>query len=476
VPRRLLQSSDGIALPIALGVMVVVSIALVTVMAFSSSSERTAEFSSAQDRALALAEAAANHGASILATSPTPLDSAALPSSSSPQQVVLEGGTAEYWGTLPGGSDTWTITGRSTVKNPTRGADIRRTVTIRARVASTAANPAWNYLFSDDPTACLTFDSSVQIKQPVYSRGDLCMDSSAQVLSSASPVHVAGKINMLSSAWIGSAGSPLAVLNTGGGCRYGVSGGWTPAPCGAAEHVYATTQSSTVPTVTKPPVNLQLWYEQAKPGPSQNCTTGSFPGGFDTGDGSMNRSLTSPVRLMPGSPYDCRVMAGASTLGRIAWSPGSPGTLTVQGTIFFDGDIVTESSDKGVYAGSGTIYASGRVEFDGSAQLCGAYDYGGGQCNWTTGAWNPNTDVLYIVAGTSTDTIGFEINSSSMFQGGVYAVNDFHQDSSGKSQGPVIARRIDFDSSSGSNWTPFTFLPPGAPMEPPKLVQEGWGG
>jgi hypothetical protein len=35
------------------------------------------------------------------------------------------------------------------------------------------------------------------------------VDSSAQVLSTASPVHVAGKINMLSSAWIGSAGSPL---------------------------------------------------------------------------------------------------------------------------------------------------------------------------------------------------------------------------------------------------------------------------
>jgi Tfp pilus assembly protein PilX len=474
--RRVIKEADGVALPIALGVMLVVSVALITVMTFSSSSERSSEFSSAQDRALAVAEAAAHEGAARLAASTTPLDPASLPSPSSPQPVVLEGGTGVFWGTLPGGSDTWTITGRATVKSPSGGADIRRTVTLRARVASTAANPAWNYIFSDDPTACLTFASSVQIRQPVYSRGDLCMDSSAQIASSASPVHVAGKINMLSSAWIGSAGSPLAVLNTGGGCRYGVSGGWTPAPCGPAQHVYATTQSSTVPAVTKPPVNLQSWYERAKPGPSQNCTTGSFPGGFDTGDGTMNRSLAFPVRLMPSSPYDCRVIVGSSTVGRLAWSPGSPGTLTVQGTVFFDGDIVTEGSDKGIYAGSGTIYASGRVEFDGSAQLCGAYDYGNGRCNWTTGAWNPNTNVLYLVAGTSTDTIGFELTSSSMFQGGIYAVNDFHQDSSASSQGPVIARRIDFDSSSQANWVPLTFLPPGAPMEPPKLVQEGWGG
>jgi hypothetical protein len=63
-----------------------------------------------------------------------------------------------------------------------------------------------------------------------------------------------------------------------------------------------------------------------------------------------------------------------------------------------------------------------------------------------------------------------------MFQGGIYAVNDFHQDSSGKSQGPVIARRIDFDSSSGSNYTPLNFLPPGAPMEQPQLTEEGWSG
>jgi hypothetical protein len=454
--------------------MMVLSIALVTVMAFSSSSERSAEFSSAQDRALALAEAGVNHAAAVLANSSDPLDPASLPSSSSPETITLEGGTAEYWGTLPSGSDTWTITGRSTVKSPTGGADVRRTVTIRARVASTAANPAWNYIFSDDPTACLTFDSSVQIKQPVYSRGDLCMDSSALVLSTATPLNVVGKINMLSSAWIGSSGSPIPVLNTGGGCRYGSSGSWTPAPCGSAQHVHATTQSSTVPAVTKPPVDLGLWYERAKPGPSQNCTTGSFPGGFDTGDGSMNRSLPSPVRLMPGSAYDCQVVVGSTTVGRIAWSPGSPGTLTVQGTIFFDGDIVTESSDKGVYTGSGTIYASGRIEFDGSAQLCGAYDYGGGQCNWTS--WNPNSNVLFMVAGTSTDTVGFEINSSSMFQGGVYAVKDFHQDSSAKSQGPVIARRIDFDSSSGANYTPLSFLPPGAPMETPQLIEEGWNG
>lgn len=474
--HRTLRDPDGIALPVALGVMLVISIVLVAVIAFSSSSDRAAELSSAEDRALALAEAAANHGAADLANSTNPLDPAALPSSSSPQPVAVEGGTAEYWGTLPGGSDTWTITGRSTVSNPTAGADVRRTVTLRARVASTAANPAWNYLFSDDPTTCLTFDSSVQIKQPVYARGDLCMDSSALVLSTASPLNVAGKINILSSAWIGSSGSPLAVLNTGGGCRYGPSGSWTPAPCGPAQHVYATTQSSTVPAVTKPPVDLPFWYQNAKPGPNQYCTSGSFPGGFDTGDGSMNRSLPSAVRLMPGSAYDCRVVVGSTTVGRIAWSPGTPGTLTVEGTIFFDGDVVTESSDKGLYSGKGTIYASGRIEFDGSAQLCGAYDYGAGQCNWTTGAWNPNTNVVFMVAGTSTDTVGFLIESSSMFQGGAYAVTDFHQDSSAKSQGPVVARRIDFDSSSGSNWTPFTFLPPGAPMEPPKLIQEGWGG
>ena len=59
----------------------------------------------------------------------------------------------------------------------------------------------------------------------------------------------------------------------------------------------------------------------------------------------MNRSLPSAVNLTPALAYDCQVKdAQGNLLGRLAWTPGSPGTLTIAGTIFFDGNIAFSNS------------------------------------------------------------------------------------------------------------------------------------
>ena len=115
----------------------------------------------------------------------------------------------------------------------------------------------------------------------------------------------------------------------------------------SADAVYSTARSGldVVTGLEKPPVDLPYWYENAKPGPRQACTTqtGSSPA-FDNDD-VMNRSLTSPVNLTPALAYDCVVKDGqGNVVGRIAWTPGSPGTLTIAGTIFFDGNIEFQNS------------------------------------------------------------------------------------------------------------------------------------
>jgi Tfp pilus assembly protein PilX len=452
----------------ALGFVMVVSIALVTVLELSLSGQRSSKASHSNRTALAVAEAGLNHAQALLAASATPTSSTALPSSCG-TQVPAEGGTFCYWGALSG--STWTVHARGTVSSPAGGSslthDVSQQIAVSAPTATVADNPAWNYLYSDSPTGCMTIQSSVQIKQKVYVKGDLCMDSSAQILAEAGEVSVGGEITINSAAWIGQ-GAALPVLNLGSssdGCRWGapyVAPGGGPTysyPCGSIHHVNATAQNHTIPTVNKPPIDLAARYADASPGPSNPCTTQTgSPPVFDTNSSMDNTS--SSVDII-GAAYSCSTPSGS-----IAWAPGNPGTLTINGTIFFDSDIAVAGSEKARVVGRGTIYTSGQIRLDSSVRICSVFT--GDECNFNAGAWDPDLSMLTLVAGSGTpglltDTYAIEINSSVRWQGGLYAVGDFLQTSSAIAQGPVIARQLYYDSSTGTVSAPYHYLTPGAP-------------
>ena len=468
-----LRRERGIALPIALGFMLVISIALVTVLEFSGANQRSSNFSRSERTAFAVAEAGLNHAEAVLANPANDPSSLSVLPSSCGTQLPTEGGTYCYWGTLSG--TTWTIYGRSTVPNPSGGTalthQVSQQITVAFPTSTTADNPAWKYIYSDSPFGCTTVNSSVQIRQPIYVKNDLCLESSVKILAAAGEVNVAGKLTTNSSVEVGTSSAPMPVVRVGGaGCKYGSYGGsgyvW---PCTSSQRVWATSQSQTLPTVTKPPVNLAYWYANAKPGPSHNCTSGSFPGGFDSG-GVLNNAPLGAANLMPGSSYDCIVTSGSTTVGRLRWQNGSPGTLTIQGTIFFDRDIMMNGSQMGVVSGRGTIYSSGQIWLDSSVQLCGAWDSGAGTCHWS--AWDPDVNMLTLVSGSGhpglpSDTYGIDLNSSVRFQGGLYAVGDVDISSSVIQQGPIIANQVTFNSSVGTSEAPFDNLTPGAPTSSP---------
>jgi Tfp pilus assembly protein PilX len=466
----MLRDEKGIALPMALGFTMVMSIALVTTLELTSSGQRSSNVSESERTALAVAEAGLGHAQSLLASSSTPTSPAILPASCAASPTVSsEGGTFCYWGSLSG--NTWTLNARSTVRNPAGGSplthEVSQQTTVTVPTSTTTNNPAWNYLFSDSPTGCMSITSSVTIKQKVYARSDLCLNSSARILAEAQEVSVGGRITTNSSASIGVSGTPLPTLNIGAtspGCKYGTYGGSGYSyPCNGATHrVYATTQNHTVPNVTKPPIDLAYWYLNAKPGPSHPCTTSTgTPPVFDT-NGTMDNTSTA-VNLI-GSAYSCSVAGG----GTISWVPGNPGTLTLSDdlTMFVDGDITMSGSTKARVVGRGTIYTSGRIRLDSSTQICAVFS--GGGCNVNAGAWDPDVAMLTLVAGSGTpglpsDTYSIEMNSSVQWQGGLYAVGDYLQTSSVIAQGPVIARQIYYDSSTGTVSAPFDDLTPGAP-------------
>ena len=453
---------QGQALPLVLGLMLIIGISVVTVLALSSASSRDARRENSGNVALSVAEAGVANAISQLSNAARPLDPSVLPSSGSPQVDSVSGGTVSWYGSLSG--DTWTVTATSSVPNPAGGGALSRTVTVNARVGSTAMNPAWSAIYSDDPSSCLTLGSSVQVTEPLYVRGSLCTDNSARV--TGSPVQVEGTIQTTGSSSIGAVGTPIGELHVAGGCRYGTSGSFVT-PCTAAEQVYAASQDSIPVGVRKPPIDLSFWYANAKPGPVQSCSSGSFPGGFDT-DTTLNRSRAD-VDLFGSTNYDCSVTVGGTQVGRIAWTTGNPGSFVIDGTVFFDGNIDMSSSKKVLYSGRGTIYASGYVALAGSMQVCGAWSTA---CDFTS--WAPATNMLVLVAGSSTDSPAFSVSQSAQFQGGIYAVGDYSQASSAKVQGPKIADRLTLSGSSQATWVPYTYLTPGAPMEAPIVVTPGW--
>ncbi len=462
--RRLRGIADerGIALVMALGILLVLSITAAAAVTYSGKHVRNVQFDASAQKAAAIAEAGLNEAYAILANASDPRNPSSLP----PGGTTYEGGSVAWSAYING--DTWSVASTSTVKNPSGAADIHRTVTGQLRIGVDGAGyaPAWQYVYAENP-GCTEVSNNAQISAPFYLQGDLCLKNSATL--TASQITVKGKIKLENSSSIGQAGTPIDALHVGpSGCSTG--GSYSFANCDAAHRVYAGTVDSTFANIAKPTVDLPYWYVYAKPGPKANCTSGSFPGGFDN-NSVMDTSLPD-VTLLPSTPYSCTVTSGASTLGRISWTPGTPGTLSISGVIFVDGDI--RADGQGIYTGRGTIYTSGEVNFQNDDYLCGA-------ANCDVDAWDGDTNMVIFVAGASQDGHGFTIQNYAKFQGGIYAVSDVVQQNNTLIEGPVIADELRFQNyTTSSKWPPIDFVADGAPapIGSTKLipVSGSWGG
>lgn len=440
--REKLRDQRGIALPLALGVSVVLSTLAAGVFVYVTSNQSSAERSRADQKAYGLAEAGLSYAFSRLSSVSNPYDAAAVPET----MVSLPGGSVTYRGSLSG--SRWTLTGVGTVANPTgpSAAPVTRTVSAQAQVV-TSTQPdmrPWNYLFIDQPSSCITLGNLVTLDLAIYVRGDLCMQNNSQVWSPA--VHLIGRLYVNNSAQIGSAGNPISEFAATGACHY--SG--TPVACGPASRVYASTIGTLPPTIAKPVADLATWYTSADLGPRSSCTSGSFPGGFDN-DTTMNVSR-GEIDLTPSTAYDCRKVVNGVTVAQLRWQPGSPGTLTIKGTIYFDGHLTWRNLNLIQYDGRATIYASGQVRIRNRADLCGVP-----ACDST---WDPRQDLLVFVAGslvseTSSSPLSGDIGNHVNFQGAIYAVNDLTLSNNTTVWGPLITRSATISNSANLKAPPF---------------------
>lgn len=459
--HELLKREHGLALLMTLQLMVVLLVIVGTVIYYATSNQNHAAYARTNQVAFSLAEAGNNNAVSVVMGASNPRNPALLPPKTSPaiDTTTYPGASIKWWGSYNLVTGIWSVTGRGEVPAPNSGATVKRTITQQLRVsalgATVAGTPAWGGIFIDNQNrACVSLANSVSIAYSLYATGDVCMANTAQITSAATPVSIAGSLTLDNSARVGASISPVLAFHIGVGCRRG--GGSFTFPCTTAQSVYVTAQDRVVPPIPKPPIDLPGWYANAKPGPMNTCTSGSFPGGFDN-DGVLNRSRTD-VDLFPSSPYDCRVMSGGVTIGQIKWSPPN---FLINGVVLFDGNIQMNDNETVLYTGRGTVYATGKIGIGNGQNVCAVVS--GKGCNFTYGVWDPEKVLLVLVAGSTTDDPDFTFSQSAEFQGARYAATGYSEGQSTKLQGPIIANTAVFGQSSGVGSLPYITLAPGQP-------------
>jgi len=504
VMRRLrLKAEQGMVLPIALGILAVLSISVVVVIDSSTANSRAATRSKGDMNAFALAEAGINNAMAVLMKPGTNAldryiycpDSTTPPPLPCQNTSSYEGGTVQWTGTLTVSSASayWTLRSTATVRNPTGGSrPIQRTLTARAPVYPAPSqplnSPSWNYIYSRNPGSGIAFSgcdmtvgNSVAIASPMYVNGNLCFSNQASMLGSARELVVRGSLTFQSSSGgsVATSASPIDQAHIAKGCDYK---GTRRVPCvngapTAGSNVFAMTLSANAGNVEPPSVLWNDWYLNANPGPYYPCLapasgeaanpTWSFDPTVASGTASDAVKLTYKnnnaglINLTPASSYSCKTFAG-----ELSWN-ASTHVLTVRGTMFIDGSAKIDNGLTNSYTGQGVIYMSGTLLIKNS-KLCGQVS--GSNC--TTTGWNPNERLItFVVNGTGSSVapdnqvpagIGAQIVSAHA-QSAIYATYNIEVGTTSLVDGPLDGGTVILGQTSNSAFPPFTIVPSGMP-------------
>lgn len=496
---RALNDESGIALIMAIGIMLVLTIALTSVIFLTASSARDAQRTNADQKAYAVAEAGVSNALAVLnanypGSTVYPGNPNLLPARTS---TYTPGSTVTWSGSLVLAPATaawtweWQITSLGSVSNPTGPG----TPTVKRRVKAVVPVVLPDSSSVDPSTAAIdfvyaqndiTFGQSMIVQSPIYAGRDLNLENTAtisetipaSVITPAKKNRVAVGRNLWQKSpnnqigHIGGSVDPanqLAEVHVVNGCDRGNTPVFTP-PCtfAPAQKIYSVVANNVIPpgyivlpTLTccgsgdlSNPVNwappadgvahsagasasyMGFWYLNAQLGPKRGCASGSTPK-FDTTSGTPDGSINQSAYSIA-SPFD---LTGASYTCK---SPSGLGelswngtTLTIRGTVFIDGSA-RSSSNNAKYSGKGTIILSGVFTMDNGNSLC-AYLVSS-NCD-TTAAWNPDVNALAIVADGDTGVgNGIEIKKGH-FQGLLLAnKNVYCQPATGTLvQGPMVS-------------------------------------
>ena len=491
-------------LPIALGILAVLSISVVVVIESSSANSRAAYRSKGDQNAFALAEAGINNAMAVLMKPGTNAidryifcpDSTVAPPLPCWSTNSYEGGSVQWTGalTITSTGAYWTLTSTSTVRNPTGGSKaIQRTLTARAPVYPAPSqplnSPSWNYIYARNPGSGVGFSgcdmsvgNSVQIASPLYVNGNLCFLNSATMLSTARELVVRGSLTFQNSAGgsIATAASPILQAHIAKGCDYK---GTQRVPCvngapTAGSNVFATTLDANAGNVEPPSVLWNDWYLNANPGPYYPCLppasgeaanpTWSFDPTVAAGSASDAVKLDLQEQQRRPDRSHARAPPTRARPGRASSRGTQPRkVLTVRGTMFIDGSAKIDNGVTNSYTGQGVIYMSGTLLIKNS-KLCGQLS--GSNC--TTSGWNPNNTLITFVtngngsSGAPDSQVSAGLGAqliSSHAQSAIYSTYNIEVGTTSLVDGPLDGGTVILGQTSNSAFPPFTIVPSGMP-------------
>ena len=468
---RRLSDERGFALVIALGVTVVLSMAVITVIEAATSNARSSDMSKNRISAHALAEAGISNAAAILAgknpydphvlhpqppyrpadcASPpaNPSDFPLLGNTCDPIVFSMDGGTATVWGWFDANTANWTVTSTGQMaRNAFASQPARRTlravIHIRARPAQRNVTPAWNYVFVKDTTANIcnvTIDQSTALTSSIYTEGNFCFKNQASVteITGDDPVtlEVRGMLVWLtgSSKGVGQS-NPLQEVTSakiGGGCttgsvnNQGVLTANAPHTCarppGGGDYFYVKNggYSTTAPAIAAPTVTTSDWdtyYQSATMSRLNPCQSGSLTATSFDNDTTRNNSLTTAFNLTPATSYTCQTKnANGFVTGQLDWDATNH-LLSIRGNVFIDGNVTVNGVVKYRGVNSNGVHPAGSNGSDGTGGMMVMYvsgtvslSQGGVFCGWNT-----TNDTAAYNSGSNTCDFNAWTPSTSMF-------------------------------------------------------------
>lgn len=510
-----LRSEDGIALVMALMFCVALTSLVIGVTTYVTSNQHSATNSASDQRAQNYAEAALNfayskiqyanaHGTdptlpTLLGCATGTLGSSDCTASGYPQPQCLafggtcgaspSPGTASVYGFFSGtGSRTYnnTLVKASTWLVIATGYDENSAGKVNAKTATATVTvdsltsdkiaSAWNHVFITAPrtnpeTCQLSFggqSANTVINSPLYVVGNLCLPGNAGIQESDAQhpidLQVGGGLYLGSGTSVGaSKTSPITSGVVVGGCTtVSITSTWHPCAGTSPSYNYWVKNTDSFANAIAPTqtdANILNDYKTFDPGPMHPCANGTNP--FDI-DQTMNDNNPT-FDLTPATPYSCISTSGAN-VGQLTWD-GS--TLTVNGSIYIDGNVTTSRS--AVYTGVGVIEFSGSFTMSNNNQtLCAV-----SSCDFSTWQSGTKTSMLLLAStlhGTSPAAFNFTGNKQT-FQGSLWTQPDAAANfgaNTTKIQGPLSIGTI---TSNMQNTTlePLPVIkkmPLGAPVPP----------
>jgi hypothetical protein len=483
---RRLHDERGMALVLAIGISTVLAVAGASVVLYSVSNEHHAARTRADTRAYSIAQAGIESAASQIAnaadidndTAPDQDDPALfsnLPASSKTksfgtgESVVWD---AQLWDDRTGalyvpGSPyyipklRWHVVSTSTVPNPAASGTMSRRLQADIQLTPTKYQPvnseSWRFIYSksdagghSEPNGCdIILPNNPNIAASFYVTGDLCLYNNSQIIGSGGPdpvdVIVHGNVyNVSPQSWVGTATNPTNSTYIGLGCNHRNRNGGVPTPvidpvtglpgCTFSNHFIWDARPNP-PTINPPSADFDAWYSLASPGPNDPCDPTLSSGALPTFDNDATKNGSAPtINLLTMPAFHCETLQG-----EFSWDPATL-KLTVAGTVYYDGTVDLAGSPPVdiEYDSVGALYTTGSIRL-GQVRLCAKWS--ATVCDPT---WNGIGPMLLLASDGATNysqctNCGILLESSSGFQGAMYATNNIGLQNSSLVQGPMVA-------------------------------------